>query len=153
MKFKSALLVGLLLLIASKSFAQVDFYRTKIDARKNVASALIKAKSEGKNVIIMFGGSWSAWSKLFNETCSKDPDLMKMYHNNYKGVPVEARENKDMLIEYGSPNRFGYPVFVVINSDGKLIHTQDSALLEEGDGYNKEKIMTFLKKWTVANTK
>lgn len=150
---KSVLLVSLFVFVASSSFAQVDTYSTEADARKDVATAIAKAKIEGKNIIIMFGGNWSPWCILFRETCLGDTELAKLLSENYKRICIGARENKDMLIEYGNPGRFGYPVFVILNSEGKPIHTQDSALLEEGDGYSKKEIMVFLKKWTVANTK
>jgi hypothetical protein len=41
--------------------------------------------------------------------------------------------------------RFGFPVFVVLNKDGKVLHIQDSSLLEEGQGYNQEKVLRFFK--------
>lgn len=141
------------MLIASTSFSQVDVYSNKADARKDVATAIAKAKVEGKNVMLMFGGNWCPWCKLFKETCLGDPKLAKLLTENYKRVCVGARENKDMLIEYGNPNRFGYPVFVILNSDGKPIHTQDSALLESGEKYSTKEIIAFFEKWTVKNTK
>ncbi|MGB5989976.1 MAG: thioredoxin family protein [Marinifilaceae bacterium] len=153
LSFKSALLVCIFVFIAFTSFSQVDIYRTKADARKDIAGALVNAKLKGKNVMLMFGGNWCPWCELFRETCLGDPKLAMLLENNYERVYVGARENKDVLIEYGSPNRFGYPAFVVLNSEGKLIHIQDSALLEEGEGYSKKKIITFFERWTVKNTK
>ena len=44
--------------------------------------------------------------------------------------------------------RFGYPVFVVLNEEGKVIHLQDSSFLEEGQSYNQEKVLRFFKSWT-----
>ena len=55
-----------------------------------------------------------------------------------------------MLERLGNPGRFGYPVFVVLDSEGKVIHTQDSSFLEEGNGYNKDKVMRFFSNWTPA---
>ena len=54
-----------------------------------------------------------------------------------------------MLSELGFPQRFGFPVFVILNQDGEVIHIQDSALLEEGKGYDKKKVLNFFKNWTV----
>ena len=34
------------------------------------------------------------------------------------------------------------------DSKGKIIHIQDSGLLEEGSGYNKQKVTGFFKNWT-----
>jgi len=44
--------------------------------------------------------------------------------------------------------RFGFPVFVVLDEKGKVIHIQDSSFLEEGQGYDREKVLRFFKNWT-----
>jgi len=44
--------------------------------------------------------------------------------------------------------RFGFPVLVVLDQDGKVIHIQDSGLLEEGESYNQKKVLDFFKGWT-----
>ena len=44
--------------------------------------------------------------------------------------------------------RFGFPVFVVLDEDGRVIHIQDSSFLEEEQGYNQEKVLRFFKNWT-----
>ena len=53
-----------------------------------------------------------------------------------------------LMKRLGNPGRFGYPVFVVLDKDGKPMHFQDSSFLEEGEGYNKEKVIRFFKNWT-----
>lgn len=150
---KLVILISLFVFFSLASSAQSDLYSSKANAKKDISSAVEVAKKEVKNVIIMFGGNWCPWCETFMNKCTSDAELLKKFRENYKGIRVEARDNKDILLEYGSPNRFGYPVFVVLNADGKQIHTQDSALLEEGDEYSKEKVLAFLNKWTVANTK
>jgi hypothetical protein len=51
------------------------------------------------------------------------------------------------------PNRFGYPVFVILDQNGKELHIQDSGILENCDpnikGYDTTKVVTFLKMWNV----
>ena len=44
--------------------------------------------------------------------------------------------------------RFGFPVFVVLDEEGRVIHIQDSSFLEEGQSYNQEKVLRFFKNWT-----
>ena len=57
-----------------------------------------------------------------------------------------------MLQRLNNPVRFGFPVFVVLDENGKVIHTQDSSFLEEGNGYNKEKVLRFFNCWTPQAT-
>jgi hypothetical protein len=70
-------------------------------------------------------------------------DNYVLYHLNY------SKENKNLeyLKKLGYPQRFGFPVLVVLNADGKQLHTQDSALLEKGNGYDEEKVKSFLRSW------
>jgi hypothetical protein len=46
--------------------------------------------------------------------------------------------------------RFGFPVFIIVNGNGNVLHIQDSALLEEGQGYNIKKVIGFFKNWTAS---
>lgn len=48
------------------------------------------------------------------------------------------------------PQRFGFPVLVVLNQEGERIHTQNTGILEKDDFYSEEKIAGFLLNW---NTK
>ena len=75
---------------------------------------------------------------------------MKYLTSRHRDLPVGEvpLSNAEMMKMLGNPARFGYPVFVVLDENGKVIHTQDSALLEEGDSYNKKKVMSFFKLWT-----
>ena len=57
-------------------------------------------------------------------------------------------KNADAMTYIGNPERFGFPVFVIIDGDGNVLHTQDTALLEQGKGYNKNHILRFLTVWT-----
>jgi hypothetical protein len=57
----------------------------------------------------------------------------------------------DVMKQLEYPNRFGFPVFVVLDGKGKRLHTQDSGLLEHATvkGYDTTKVVTFLKQWNV----
>lgn len=61
-----------------------------------------------------------------------------------------SKENKspEVLKKLEYPQRFGFPVFVILDSNGKRMHTQNSSCLEEGDGYSKTKVLDFLKQWS-----
>lgn len=47
----------------------------------------------------------------------------------------------------GNPQRFGFPVFVILDPNGNVVHIQDSSFLEEGQGYNKDKVLRFFNNW------
>ncbi len=129
-----------------------DVYKPAEDATKAIQKAVVKATGEKKHVLIQVGGNWCSWCARFDKLSREDAQIDSLlrssfitYHLNY------SKENRNLpvLAKYSFPQRFGFPVFLVLDGDGKLLHTQNSAYLEEGGGYSKEKVVDFLSSWTV----
>ncbi len=57
-------------------------------------------------------------------------------------------ENRAVLSRY--PAIPGYPHIFVLDTDGKLLHSQGTAELEEGQSYNLQRFTAFLEKWAPA---
>lgn len=131
-------------------------YDETIDQMEQIDKALAQAGEQGKFVICQVGGNWCPWCLRFADFITKDEEIAKVVDENFVYIHVnynprkstdEARD-KAMLKRLGNPGRFGYPVFVVLDSDGKVIHIQDSSFLEEDKSYNKEKVLRFFNNWT-----
>ena len=130
-----------------------EIYNTSADAMADIKSAITLAKETDRHVFVKIGGNWCGWCKMYAKFTKADKDIMRVMEDDYVFVLVNwSTENKnpDAMSYLGNPERFGFPVFVIIDGDGKVLHTQDSALLEEGKGYNKKHIMRFLTVWTSA---
>jgi len=137
------------LLFSSFSLSQ-KLYNPMADAKKDIDNALQKAKSENKNVILQVGGNWCSWCIFFDKYINENEKIKVTknshfiyYHLNY------SKENKNEILmkKYNNPGRFGYPVLLVLNQNGDLIHTQDTGYLEDGKGYNEEKVLRFFENW------
>lgn len=146
-------LLALLFSLRSSAADSTKLYNPAADARKELAAAVTKAKKEGKHVLIQVGGNWCVWCYRFHDFVAKDTALTRIenegfvvYHLNYS----KENKNLDILKSFGFPQRFGFPVFVILDGDGKQLHTQDSALLEEGKGYNAAKVKSFFEAWSPA---
>ncbi len=130
-----------------------EIYHPDSNVVNEFATALIKAINEHKNVLIEIGGNWCKWCRIFHKFTTSDHEIDSIMNANFVMLHVNySKENKNLpfleTLEY--PQRFGFPVFVVVNPQGQRIHTQDSALLEDGKtSYDKEKVMSFLKNWSV----
>lgn len=149
---KKIFLIGLILFACGHSYAQNKFnlYDPKADAQADIAQATAKAQAENKHVFIQIGGNWCTWCKAFYDLTSTDPDLKAFIADHYEVVHVNySPENKnlDVLASLDYPQRFGFPVFVILDAEGKRIHTQNSAYLEEGEGHSKKKVLQFLQQW------
>ena len=146
-------LISLVLLISLKSFAgdTAKLYNPSANVKKDVAAAVAKAKKEGKNVLLQVGGNWCIWCYRYDGFVKADTALNRVTNENYVVYHLNfSPENKnlDYLKSLGFPQRFGFPVFVVLGTDGKRLHTQDSSLLEKEKSYDKSKVKTFLQAWS-----
>lgn len=129
-------------------------YNPSANAEHDVAMLLQKAKSEGKHVLLQVGGNWCVWCYRFNAFVQTDSALKKLLDNNYLVYHLNySKENKNLayLAKLGYPQRFGFPVLVVLDADGTRLHTQDSGMLEKGNGYDDKKVTAFLNNWTAAS--
>lgn len=131
-------------------------YNEEIDPLAQIDEAVKKAAASNKHVMCQVGGNWCIWCLRFADFVEKDSAVNETMKSNYEYIHVnynprtpETKEKGKALLErLSNCGRFGYPVFVVLDDKGKVIHTQDSSFLEEGNGYSPEKTLRFLKAWT-----
>lgn len=127
-------------------------YHPEADAAKDIAAALQKAKAEHKYVLLQGGGNWCSWCIEFARFAKADPKVDSVikagfiwYHLNYS----KENENKPIFAKYGYAQRFGFPVFIILNERGERIHTQNSEYLEDGKkSYDSYKVRSFLEMWS-----
>lgn len=158
---KLALLLFAFLTISASSFAQdtkeaVKIYNPAANAQADLKAAVAKAKKEGKHVFVQVGGNWCSWCIAFHNLVDNTPELKKLLNDNYETVLINySKENKNeaVLAKLQYPGRFGFPVFLILDGNGKLLHTQNSAYLEEGKGHSVKKVSEFLKSWTAGALK
>ncbi len=159
--FISLFAVTAIMLNAQTALKKV--YNEDINPIEQIDQALFKAKVEQKHVVCQVGGNWCPWCLRFADFISRDSTTTRVIEESYVYIHVNynPRKNEDsahaqltqaMLQRLGNPVRFGFPVFVVLNADGKVIHTQDSSFLEEGNSYNQEKVLRFFNCWTPKAT-
>ncbi len=141
--------------IVYNSYAQsidtAHLYNPKADAEKDIAAAVKNAKTEHKFVLMQAGGNWCIWCKRFSLAVANDAKLDSIvnadfifYHLNFSS----ENKNEKLFAKYGYPQRFGFPVFIILDDNGNRIHTQNSEYLEEGKGYSKEKVAEFFEAWS-----
>ena len=134
-------------------------YNEDTNPIEQIDQAVAKAKSEGKFVVCQVGGNWCPWCLRFADFITNDTTISKVIDDNFVYIHVnynprksegeaKARQAAELMKRLDNCGRFGYPVFVVLGEDGKVVHIQDSSFLEEGQGYNKEKVLRFFNNWT-----
>lgn len=153
---KTLLLSCCLFLLHPALLAQsesVPLYHPDADAAADIAAAETEANESGKHVFLQIGGNWCGWCIKFHKYIEADTQLDSIQQTHFVVRKVNySRENKNeaVLADLEFPQRFGFPVFVILDGNGRRIHTQNSGLLESGDGYDPRKIREFFLQWSPA---
>lgn len=146
----------------TKSLKKV--YNEEINPIEQIDQAVAKAKAEGKFVVCQVGGNWCPWCLKFADFIANDTAISKVIDENFEYIhvnynprksqgPEQVEQGKALMKRLDNAGRFGFPVFVILDEEGKILHIQDSSFLEEGEGYNQEKVLRFFKNWTPSAVK
>jgi len=138
--------------VHSQDMAKFKLYDPGENAEEKIAQSIAQAKAEGKHVFIQIGGNWCVWCARFNDFTRNDTKIDSLikagyvvYHMNYSKENFNAK----LLAKYGYPQRFGFPVFLVLDGNGNLLHTQNSWYLEDGKkSYDHDKAVEFFTDWS-----
>lgn len=157
---KLSLFFGCICLISMTIFAQSTgaseekkLYDPNADAKADISAAVKQANEEGKHVLLQIGGNWCVWCLRFNDAVQGNDTLRTTLEENYVVYHLNyspENKNSSVLEELGYPQRFGFPVFVILDGAGKRMHTQNSAYLEEGKGYDTQEVWNFFRQWSPA---
>ncbi|MEO7538999.1 MAG: thioredoxin family protein [Pyrinomonadaceae bacterium] len=121
----------------------------KRDPKMDLDKAMVKAAKSGKRIILDIGGEWCGWCVYMDRFFYQNADIAKLRDKNFVWVKVNfSDENENPAFLSAFPVREGYPHLYVLDETGKLIHSQDTAPLEKGKGYDHVKFTEFLNLWS-----
>ena len=129
-------------------YIPVEKFDPKRDAAKDIRDAIVEAKSSGRRILLDVGGEWCIWCRRLDTLFTQNQDLAELMHKNYVVVKInfsQDNENEKVLSRY--PKVKGYPHIFVLGSNGKLLHSQNTGMLESGKHHDPEKVREFLAKW------
>jgi thiol:disulfide interchange protein len=147
----SALILCGAIALQAQDMKTFKLYNPAEDAEKALNEKIRQAKASGKNVFVQIGGNWCIWCARFHEFITKDASIDSLINANYVVYHMnwsKENENDKLMARFGYPQRFGFPVFIVLDGKGNRLHTQNSAYLEEGKGYSKGRVMEFFNNWS-----
>ena len=142
------LLSGLAAEQTAPAFRPVLRYDPGRDAAADIDAAVAEAKRSGRHVLIEVGGEWCAWCHRLDDYLKRNKKLNVLLERNFVMVKVNyspENENEEVLSRY--PEVAGYPHFFVLDGQGKLLRSQDTAKLEKGKSYHARKFKRFLTRW------
>ena len=139
---------------AQEQTAPKKVYSEQINPLEQIDHAIAQAQAEGKFVICQVGGNWCPWCLRFADFITNDSTINSVIEQNFVYIhvnyhPRKAGEvGKALMKRLNNAGRFGFPVLVVLDEQGQIIHIQDSGLLEEDKSYNQKKVLNFFQNWT-----
>lgn len=142
--------LGLIITSVAQEKPKPTLYNPSADAKADIAAAVKKAAVENKHVFLQLGGNWCGWCILYNNLVTTNDTLETYMDKNYVTVHINYSQenfNDEVFKSLGYPQRFGFPVFVILDSKGQRLHTQNSAYLEKGKGHDPKKVLEFLENW------
>jgi len=123
-------------------------YDPKRDADRDIKDAVVLAQKTGKRILLEVGGEWCSWCHIMHRYFDSHPTLAVARDRSYITLKINfSPENENQAVLSRYPRIPGYPHLFVLDSDGKLLHSQGTAELEEGQSYNLQRFMAFLEKW------
>jgi uncharacterized protein YyaL (SSP411 family) len=81
-------------------------------------SVFLRAKSEGRFVLLDLGTVWCHWCHVMEEVTYRDPNVIDLLDRRYLAIRVDADARPDLSNRYED---YGWPATIVFNSDGSEI--------------------------------
>ncbi len=129
-------------------YVPVRTYDPSRNAAQDVLAAEQEGQRSGRNVLVDVGGNWCVWCHIMDRFFQSHADLAELRDKYYVTVFVNfSPENRNREFLSRFPRIPGFPHLFVLDSGGKLLRSQFTGALEQGNSYSVEKMREFLLKW------
>lgn len=121
-------------------------YDEKADAKARVSEAFARAKTNGKRVLIDFGGNWCADCRILMAVMDL-PNIKAFLETHYEVVIVDVgryTRNQDIVHRFGIEKLKGVPTVVIANADGTPLNITNSAELADARTMTPQGIANWL---------
>jgi thiol-disulfide isomerase/thioredoxin len=124
-------------------------YSADADPNADIAAALKQARLEHKRVILDFGGDWCGDCQVLDIYLHQQPNV-EVFQKNFVLVHVDIGhfdKNVDITERYGVPLKKGVPALAVLDANGKILYSQQSAEFGDMRYMQPTSVTEFLDRW------
>ena len=124
-------------------------YSAEADPKADIAAALKQASLEHKRVILDFGGDWCGDCQVLDIYLHQSPNA-ELFDKNFLMVHVDIGrfdKNLDIAEKYNIPLKKGVPALAVLDSNGKLLYSQQAAEFGDIRYMYANSVTDFLNQW------
>ena len=126
-----------------------NIYVPGLNAHAEIAQALKLAQQQHKRVLVVFGANWCYDCHVLDLAFHR-PDVAAVLNPDFEVVHVDVgqgEKNQDIMKQYHVPMAKGIPAIAVLDSDGKLLYSQQGGEFEKARVLGPEDVLAFLNKW------
>ncbi len=124
------------------------------DPVRDLAAAVVEAQRTKRRIILDVGGEWCKWCHILDGFIRDHPEVNAAIARDFVWLKINfSPENENAAFLSGYPAIAGYPHLFVLNTDGSLLHSQNTAELELGPSYDLDILKAFLARWSPAQSR
>lgn len=135
-----------------RSLSGHEVYDLSLDPQRTVEAAQTQAKREGRKVMVVLGGNWCKWCLSLDDLMRNHAEVHEHLSQHFVVVKLDSAKAKLLDETWGKPTRFGVPVIVFLDADGKLRHVQETGSLERWAGrilaHDPDRLLDVLRRWS-----
>jgi hypothetical protein len=124
-------------------------YDSHANAFLQLDTAVAKAAADDKLLLLISGGDWCKWCHYLAAFLERETAIDAALHDVFVVQKIYVgSENMNKEFFARLPTAAGAPHFWVLSRDGKLLASQDTLPLEDGDqSYDPGKFTAFIEQW------
>src|SRR5215471_11970048 len=129
-------------------YTPVAKYDPQRNADADIQAAVKEAQRTHRRILLEVGGLWCSWCRTLDNFFETHRELLQLREASFVTVKINfspENENKEVLSRY--PAIEAYPHLLVLDSEGKFLHSQGTGVLESGHSYDLGRLTGFLKTW------
>lgn len=129
--------------------AVIGHYNPAADPFAQVDAASATAVVESKHILLVAGGEWCVWCHYLEKFLAQETRVSDALHDTFVVVHVNfSDENRNEEFFGSLPEADGYPHFWILDRAGRLLESQGTLALEDGDkSYNTSAFVAFIDRW------
>ena len=130
-----------------------NIYPPDADAHAEIKEAEERAAKEHKRVLLVFGANWCYDCHVLDLAFQR-PDFaspLSGYEIVHVDIGEDGKKNADLATQFHVPIEKGVPALAVVDSDGKLVVSQENGEFEKARALTPEALLAFLNKWKPGN--
>lgn len=123
-------------------------YDPQADADADLESSKKMARRDGRHILMVVGGDWCPWCRRFAKYIEDNEAVATLLASDFVIMKVNVSDetsNTGFLNPY--PVIYTYPHLYFLDADGKMLHSQNTDILQSRSGYREEAVLTVINRF------